>query len=216
MQPDLFSPKDDDALAISKVQLIMYLRKSGIQNIALLRAIEQVKREDFLPKMFANQAYDDVALPIAGGQSINSPSIIAKMIDLLELNQSHATLEVGTGTGYQAAIIAGLTKRLFTIEINRDLYEEAKPRLKPYTNIVSLFGNGSHGWLDTSPYDRIIVNGAMRAIPSELLQQLNDGGIIIVPIGLPATPQKLLKITRHNLEYQTTLITYSDFDPIIN
>lgn len=216
MQPDLFNPKDDDALAISKVQLIMQLRKSGIQNIALLRSIEQVRREDFLPKMFALKAYDDVSLPIAAGQSISSPSIIAKMLDLLELNQNHSTLEIGTGTGYQAAIIAQLTKRLFTIEINRDLYEEARTRLKPYANIVSVFGSGAHGWVDTAPYDRIIVNGAMRAVPAELLQQLNDSGIIIVPIGLPNAPQKLLKITRHNSEYQTTLITYSEFDPIIN
>jgi protein-L-isoaspartate(D-aspartate) O-methyltransferase len=187
-----------------------------VRSHALLNAFEQVEREHFLPRIFAHRAYEDVALPIAAGQSINAPSIVAKMLDSLDLHEHHLVLEIGTGSGYQAAIMAQLVQRLFTIELNRPLREEAKERLVGAHNVVSLLGNGCNGWADAAPYDRIIVNGSLKAVSSELLEQLAVDGVMIIPIGTPATAQKLLKITRNTTDYQTITIAEGAFDPLIN
>jgi protein-L-isoaspartate(D-aspartate) O-methyltransferase len=215
MQPDLFTPLAD-ALAISKIRLLMTLRKNGIRSHALLSAMEAVAREQFVPRMFALQAYEDIPLPISSGQTINAPSIVAKMLDVLELDSRHMVLEVGTGSGYQAAIMAKLARRIFTIELQRELRAEAVERLEEIRayNVTSLIGNGCIGWADAAPFDRIIVTGSMRAVRSELLEQLQEGGIMIIPIGLPTQPQKLFKITRHHGEFHRTIITHGMFDPL--
>jgi protein-L-isoaspartate(D-aspartate) O-methyltransferase len=214
MQPDLFNPIDD-ATAINKIQLLMLLRKEGVRSTKLLNAFEQIEREHFVAKIFASRAYEDVALPIAAGQTLNAPSIVAKMLDSLDLQPHHMVLEVGTGSGYQAAIIAQLVKRLFTIELNRPLREEAKNRLTQYENVVSLLGNGCNGWADAAPYDRIIVTGSLKAVSSALLTQLAENGVMIIPIGAPASQQKLLKISRIGANYLTTTIAEGTFDPLV-
>ena len=214
MQPDLFNPIDD-ATAINKIQLLMLLRKEGVRSTKLLNAFEQIEREHFVAKIFASRAYEDVALPIAAGQTINAPSIVAKMLEALDLQPHHMVLEVGTGSGYQAAIIAQLVKRLFTIELNRPLREEAKNRLTQYENVVSLLGNGCNGWQDCAPYDRIIVTGSLKAVSSALLEQLAENGVMIIPIGAPASQQKLLKISHVGENYHTTTIAEGTFDPLV-
>ncbi len=214
MQPDLFNPIDD-ALAISKIQMLMTLRKQGVRNQLLLNAFEHIDRKHFLPRIFAHRAYEDVALPIASGQTINAPSIVAKMLDSLELQPHHMVLEIGTGSGYQAAVMAQLVRRVFTVELNRPLRTEAKQRLAGLENVTSLLGNGCHGWQDCAPYNRIIVTGSLKAVSPALLEQLSDSGIMIIPVGTPSTTHKLLKITRSGDKYSTIIIAEGAFDPLI-
>ena len=142
-QPDLFSPVDDK-IASAKIQLLMELRTKGIRNHNLLSAIETVPRERFVPRMFEARAYENSALPIAGGQTMESPYMVARLIDALEVRPRDIVLDIGTGSGYLAAILSKLCRRVFTLELHRELREEAQARLYTmnYRTITSLVG----GW----------------------------------------------------------------------
>ncbi len=206
-QPDLFSPKDD-SIASAKIQLLMELRTKGIRNHSLLGAIETVARERFAPRMFEARAYENSFLPIAAGQMMESPYMIARLIDALDVRPRDIVLDIGTGSGYLAAILSRLARRVFTLEWHRELREEAQLRFHDmnYRTVTSLVGDGHKGWRESAPFDRIIVTSALQAIPSELLKQLTDDGILIAPVGTIGQPQRLLKVTRERWNYHTAVL----------
>ena len=187
-----------DALHAEKIRLIMKLRRSGITDTRVLGAIEQVPREQFVEEAFLDRAYDDNALPIAMEQTISQPSIVAMMTQALEVEPTHTVLEIGTGSGYQAAILSKLARRVHTIERHKPLAELSKARFEALKlrNITPHVGDGGKGWPHAAPYERIIVTCAAEEIPQALLQQLAIGGIMIVPVGPHVAAQELLKLTR--------------------
>ncbi len=186
------------SLHAEKIRLIMKLRRSGVTDTRVLAAIEQVPREQFVEEQFLDRAYEDNALPIAMEQTISQPTIVASMTQELEVEPSHTVLEIGTGSGYQAAILSKLARRVHTIERHKPLAEIARARFEALKlrNITPHVGDGGKGWAHAAPYERIIVTCAAEEIPQTLLQQLAVGGIMIVPVGPHVAAQELLKLTR--------------------
>jgi len=187
-----------DSLHSEKIRLIMKLRRSGITDTRVLGAVEQVPREQFVEEAFLDRAYDDNALPIAMEQTISMPSVVAMMTQALDVEPTHTVLEIGTGSGYQAAILSKLARRVHTIERHKPLAEISKARFEALKlrNITPHLGDGSKGWPHAAPFDRIIVTCAADEVPQALLQQLSIGGIMIVPVGPHVAAQELLKLTR--------------------
>jgi len=188
-----------NSLQANKIRLIMHLRRHGIHDTSVLGAIERVPREEFVPELFFDQAYEDRALPIGLGQTISQPLVVATMSQALELNDRMKVLEIGTGSGYQAAILSKLCRRVYTMERHRPLLDIAEQRFKNMgiRNITFLVGDGMKGWPVQAPFDRIIVTaGAHGEVPQDLLYQLCLGGIMVVPVGPDGTAQTLLKFTR--------------------
>ena len=176
----------------------MKLRTGGITDTHVLNAFEYTPRELFVEDTFIEHAYDDTALPIACGQTISQPTIVAWMTSALEIGPSMRVLEIGTGSGYQAAILARLARRVYTIERHRDLLAQAEERFKDLklTNIVTKRGDGSKGWKEAAPFERIIVTAAAVEIPAVLLEQLTPGGVMVVPVGSSVADQILLRIRK--------------------
>ncbi|MEO0392164.1 MAG: protein-L-isoaspartate(D-aspartate) O-methyltransferase [Pseudomonadota bacterium] len=201
-----------------KIRLIMALRRAGVTETHVLSAIERVPRDVFLPPLFLDQAYDDVALPIGLGQTISQPSVVGYMTQQLALNDRHKVLEIGTGSGYQAAILSRLCRRLYTIEIHKELLREAENRfntLKLY-NITTKCGDGAQGWDAQAPFDRIILTcAAMTEPPRQLLDQLAVGGIIILPLTDPDGEQFLYKLTRTETDYDGEQLWPVKFVPLL-
>lgn len=166
------------------IKLIMELRSRGIASRPVLSALEKVPRELFVPEMFSQEAYNNSTLPIECGQTISQPYVVALMTEKLDLNDRHKVLEIGTGTGFQTAILAQLCRRVYTIERYRTLLEEAEKRFKTLrlTNITSMSGDGTKGWPGQAPFDRIIVTAAAAEVPETLLEQLKPGGKMIAPV----------------------------------
>jgi len=188
----------DSWLAAEKIRLIMSLRKTGITDTRVLSAIEQIPREQFVEEQFRDRAYEDNALPIAMEQTISMPSIVAMMTQALDVSPTQSVLEIGTGSGYQAAILSKLARRVHTIERHKPLAELAKTRFESLRlrNITPHLGDGSKGWPHAAPFERIIVTAAADVIPQTLLAQLTIGGVMIVPVGPHVANQQLLKLTR--------------------
>ena len=188
----------DSWLAAEKIRLIMSLRKTGITDTRVLSAIEQIPREQFVEEQFRDRAYEDNALPIAMEQTISMPSIVAMMTQALDVSPTQSVLEIGTGSGYQAAILSKLARRVHTIERHKPLAELAKTRFEALRlrNITPHLGDGSKGWPHAAPFERIIVTAAADVIPQTLLAQLTIGGVMIVPVGPHVADQQLLKLTR--------------------
>jgi len=201
-----------------KIRLIMALRRAGVTQTHVLSAIERVPREAFLPPLFHDQAYDDVALPIGLGQTISMPSIVGYMTQQLELHDRHKVLEIGTGSGYQTAILSRLCRRIYTIEIHKELLREAEQRfntLRLY-NIVTTCADGSKGWAAQAPFDRIILTcAAMTEPPRNLLNQLAVGGIIILPLTDPDGQQFLYKLRRTADDYEGEQLWPVKFVPLL-
>jgi protein-L-isoaspartate(D-aspartate) O-methyltransferase len=181
-----------------KIELVMSLRNQGIRDMRVLEAIERTPRELFLEGPFVNQAYADQALPISCGQTISQPFIVAYMTDRLKLDSRHKVLEVGTGSGYQAAILSPLCRRVYTIERYRTLAKAAGERFKALglSNITQMVGDGMKGWPKQAPFDRIIVTAAAKEMPEALFQQLAIGGIMVLPLEEKPGAQKLWRVTR--------------------
>lgn len=188
----------DDWLASQKIRLLMSLRKAGVTDTRVLGAMEQVAREQFVDETFRDRAYDDNALPIACEQTISMPSVVATMTQALDVKPTQCVLEIGTGSGYQAAVLAKLARRVHTIERHRPLAEQAQARFAAMKlrNIDSHVGDGSKGWPHAAPYERIIVTAAAAEIPQSLLAQLTIGGVMIIPVGAHVADQFLLRLTR--------------------
>ena len=161
------------------------IRARDVQNPAVLRAMARVPRHLFVPEDLRPFAYDDRPLPIGQGQTISQPYIVAYMTEALQLEPAHSVLEVGTGSGYQAAVLAEIVKQVHSIEIVPDLAEHARRALANagYRNVEVRTGNGYLGWPDRAPFDRIIVTAAPPEIPQALVDQLAVGGVMVVPVG---------------------------------
>lgn len=192
-------PVAEDAVS-DRIRLLMKLRNCGIHDRAVLGAMESIPRELFVEDVFREHAYDDTALPIALGQTISQPTIVAKMTMALDLHPKMRVLEIGTGSGYQASVLAKLARRVYTIERHRDLLAIAEQRFLQLrlTNIVTKRGDGSKGWKEAANFDRIIVTAAANDIPSVLVDQLSNEGVMVIPIGKNISEQHLLKITKNN------------------
>ena len=187
-------------------RLITFLIENGIRDQKVLDAIYQLPRESFLSQAMYHQAYDNNALPIGQGQTISQPYIVAKMTELLELQQDSRVLEIGTGSGYQTAVLAQLVDHVYSVERIKSLQWDAKRRLKQldFYNISTKHGDGWQGWSSKGPFDAIIVTAAAESIPQALLQQLKDGGRLLIPVG--DDEQQLLKIVRHGDEFLSSVI----------
>tara|TARA_B100000073_G_scaffold20928_1_gene16594 strand:- start:2444 stop:3055 length:612 start_codon:yes stop_codon:yes gene_type:complete len=172
--------------------------KNVIKDANVLKAIKTVPRHEFVPKEYINSAYEDGPLPIGHGQTISQLFIVAFMTDHLELNSTHKVLEIGTGSGYQTAILSILSKHVYSIEIIDDLLKESSIRLKKlgYDNITLQSGDGYKGIEQEAPFDRIIITAAPEEVPDTLLAQLNVGGIMVVPIGKQCEIQHLWVIKK--------------------
>jgi protein-L-isoaspartate(D-aspartate) O-methyltransferase len=201
-----------------KIRLIMKLRKSGITDTAVLAAIERVPREVFIPTQFHDQAYEDTALPIGRGQTISQPLVVASMTQELKVNDRHKVLEIGTGSGYQAAILAKLCRRVYSIERHRPLLETAEKRLNDLRirNITCKAADGMKGWAEQAPFDRIIVTAAASEEPPQpLLDQLSVGGIFIIPMGRDKSSQFIYRITRQEKDYHCEQLMPVRFVPLL-
>lgn len=185
-------------LAKQKASLFKELRESGIRDEAVLKAMETVPRETFMPIGLQGDAYYNAAFPIGQGQTISQPYIVAFMTEKLELTPNSKVLEVGTGSGYQAAILSRLVKGVYTIERHKPLLERAEGRFKllGYNNIHTHCGDGSKGWKEEAPFDRIIVTAAARHIPEVLVNQLNIGGMMVIPVDNGTSGQELVRMTK--------------------
>ncbi len=217
--PDLFMYAfAGDEMLPNRLRLIMQLRNNGIRDMAVLSAIEQIPREFFVDETFREYAYDDTALPISGGQTISQPTVVAAMTQALELQDRMRVLEIGTGSGYQAAILAKMTRMVYTIERQKDLLIVAEERFRELglRNIVTMRADGSKGWKNAAPFERIIVTAATENIPECYLEQLAPGGIMVIPLGGNAESQTLTKIRKNrNGEISSENMMSVRFVPLI-
>ena len=188
-------PGDDN---VGRMQFLLGLRRRGIADPAVLRAMDEVPREHFVESSFVDTAYADQALPIACGQTISQPYVVAFMTEQLGVRPDHRVLEVGTGSGYQAAILSRLAREVISVERYRTLAESARIRLSTlgYDNIAVQVGDGLAGVPERAPFDRIMVTAAAETIPEPLIAQLADGGIMVLPLGPHNGPQRLVKLMK--------------------
>ncbi len=172
----------------------MPFRLRGITNEAVLEALAVVPRHLFVPEDLRDQAYENIPLPIGFQQTISQPFVVGYMTEVLELQPSHRVLEIGTGSGYQAAVLAQLVDTVFTVEIIPELGMQAQTRLRTlgYENVHVRIGNGWEGWPENAPFDRIIVTAAASRIPPVLIAQLAVGGRMVIPVGLQEEVQSLM------------------------
>lgn len=181
-----------------KIRLIMGLRGAGISDTRVLSAMEGVPRHLFVPPIFRDQAYRNTALPLDHGQTISQPSVVALMTIALEIGPRDKVLEIGTGSGYQAAILAPLCRRVYTVERHRPLLREAEKRFAELGlhTIVTRYGDGSKGWPEQAPFDRILVTAAAADIPPILAEQLKVGGVMVLPVGAEGEDQQIVRVCR--------------------
>ena len=181
-----------------RMEFMLTLRQRGISDKAVLRAMDAVPREHFVEARFADSAYADRAMPIACGQTISQPYVVAYMTEQLTVRPNHRVLEVGTGSGYQAAVLSRLAREVVTLERYRTLANSARARLKTlnYMNVEVLLGDGFGGEPMRAPYDRIIVTAAAESIPPALIAQLAEDGIMVLPLGPHGGGQELIKLTK--------------------
>lgn len=198
------------------VNLTKKLTEVGIRDQTVLDAVANTPRELFLDGALAHKAYENTALPIGQGQTISQPYIVARMTELLMQSKPQRVLEIGTGSGYQAAVLAQLVPELCTIERIKSLQIQARQRLKKLDlhNVSFKYGDGWKGWSNRGPFDGIMVTAAAVTVPQALLEQLSDNGVLIIPVG--DDHQQLLKITRHGDEYESQVIEAVKFVPLIN
>ena len=196
----------------------MELRKQGVSDTKVLSAMERVPRQLFVPEAFQDQAYENIALPIGAGQTISQPQIVAEMTTALELGPRLKVLEVGTGSGYQAAVLAHLCRRLYTIERHRTLAEEAESRFAALRlgNIVVQIGDGVAGWPAQAPFDRIIVTAQAEMLPEVLLSQLREGGVMILPIVENGRGQKVVRLRRKANGVERESLMDARFVPLLD
>ena len=217
----------DDAYAPAKIRLLMALRRAGISDRRVLSAMEHTPREMFLPEEFRNRAYEDIALPIECDQTISQPYIVAYMTEQLQLHPRCRVLEIGTGSGYQCAVLSRLARRVHTIERHEALLRQAEQRFQRLglTNITAICANGASGWPHEGVFDRILVTAAARSI-ALLLAQLGDGGILIAPLVVEADSfgdrlpdasdvQCLQKITRKGDSFKREDLLPVRFVPLV-
>lgn len=216
MTPDPVS-LGETALVQKKLRLLMELRRAGIGDVRVLGAIEKTPREKFVPPAFEDQAYENLALPIGQGQTVSQPHVVALMTEKLELGERHNALEIGTGSGYQTAVLARLCRRVFSVERHRELLRDAERRFGELRlrNIVCRFGDGTKGWPEQAPYDRVIITAAAAQIPATLIEGLAPEGILVAPVGEDHRDQQLLRIRRHDNVFSTENLGLVRFVPLV-
>ena len=200
-----------------KIRLIMDLRRQGIADKGVLSAVERVPRELFVPDAMRSEAYENMPLPISQGQTISQPFVVAYMTQALCLGGRDRVLEIGTGSGYQAAVLAQLCRRVCTIERYRTLLVQAEGRFEDLKlhNITTRLGDGGKGWPELAPFARIIVTAAAPEMPQTLADQLDDGGIMIVPVG-PSGDQTLIRVTRQDDGFKEERLLDVRFVPLVD
>ena len=184
--------------AETKMQFLYALRSKGVTDARVLGAMEEIDRGAFVRGLFSKRAYEDMPLPIACGQTISQPSVVGIMTKALQVTPRDKVLEVGTGSGYQAAILSRLARRVYTVERHARLVREARELFDRLglVNITAVIADGSHGLAEQAPFDRIIVTAAAEDPPGPLLAQLKIGGIMVVPVGQSDTVQTLIRVRR--------------------
>jgi protein-L-isoaspartate(D-aspartate) O-methyltransferase len=210
------SEENEDRLEERMKMVDTQIRRRGVTDEDVLAALERVPRHAFVPDQYQSQAYADHPLPIGHGQTISQPYIVALMTELLELETTDRVLEIGTGSGYQAAILAEIVAEVYTVEIIEPLAIEARERLERlgYDNIHTLHADGYFGWEEHAPYDAIIVTAAPDHIPQPLVQQLEDGAKLVIPVGPPGGYQTLWQITREGEQVKKRNVTGVLFVPL--
>ena len=188
------SDEMDDTPETRMARLILSLRSQGVTDPQVLGAVEKVPRELFVPDLFQERSWEDSALPIACGQTISQPFIVGLMTQALNLEPRSRVLEIGTGSGYQTAVLSRLARFVYSVERYRTLLAEAEARLKllQTTNVFTRFGDGGEGWPEQAPFDRILVTAAAPGEPKTLLSQLKPNGVLVAPVGRGPV-QKLLR-----------------------
>ena len=199
------------------MRFLFALRKQGVTDARVLGAMEQIDRGAFVKGLFAERAYEDMPLPIACGQTISQPSVVGLMTQALNPQPRDTVLEVGTGSGYQAAILSLLCRRVYTVDRHRRLVREAQEAFSALglLNIIAFAADGSHGLPDQAPFDRILVTAAAEDAPGPLLAQLKIGGIMVLPVGQSDTVQSLIKVTRTETGYEYDELRPVRFVPLV-
>ena len=206
-----------------KIRLVMDLRNGGVTDTRVLAALERVPREAFVEEAFQDQAYANQALPISCGQTISQPLVVGLMTQALEIGDRHKVLEVGTGSGYQAAVLSHLARRVYTIERHRNLLATAEKRLQALGlhNITTMVGDGYKGWPVQAPFDRILVTAAARIVPPDLVAQLSDeGGIMVLPVGDAADTggglnQEVIRVRKDGKQFKSERLFPVRFVPLV-
>ncbi|QPM89304.1 protein-L-isoaspartate(D-aspartate) O-methyltransferase [Pseudooceanicola algae] len=194
-------------IAERKMQFLFALRSRGVTEKRVLEAMEKVDRGHFVRGIFAERAYEDMPLPIACGQTISQPSVVGLMTQALEVQPRDKVMEIGTGSGYQAAVLSHLARRVYTVDRHTRLAREAKTVLDGLglVNVTTFAADGTLGLPDQAPFDRILVTAAAEDPPGPLLAQLKPGGIMVLPVGQSDTVQSLIRVLKHadsRLEYE--------------
>ena len=202
-----------------RAQLILELRRGGAIDKAVMDAMEAIPREMFVPDAIRDKAYENIALPIGHHQTISQPQTVGLMTQALDVGDRMKVLEVGTGSGYQSAVLAPLCRRLYTVERFKELLQGAEERFAKLrlTNITTRCGDGSLGWIEQAPFDRIIVTAAAHDIPPLLVEQLAIGGIMVVPVndGRDENDQRLLRVVRREDGIDTEELGVTRFVPLV-
>jgi protein-L-isoaspartate(D-aspartate) O-methyltransferase len=200
-----------------KMQFLFALRSRGVTDKRVLEAMEKIDRGKFLTGLFAERAYEDMPLPIACGQTISQPSVVGLMTQALNVQPRDKVLEIGTGSGYQTAILSVLARRVYTIERHRRLTRAAEEVFVALglTNITAVVADGSRGYPEQAPFDRIIVTAAAEDPPGPLLAELRVGGIMVLPVGQSDAVQRLIKVTRREDGYDYDELRAVRFVPLV-
>ncbi len=200
-----------------RVQFILGLRARGITDARVLSAMEATPRDAFLEGIFRDRAYEDRPLPISCGQTISQPSVVALMTQELDVQSRHKVLEIGTGSGYQAAILSRLARRVYTVERHTGLAKAAQDlfRRLDLANITVIPGDGSLGLPAQAPFDRILLTAAAEDPPATLLAQLKPGGVMILPVGQSDTVQNLIKVVKSEDGFEYTELGEVRFVPLL-
>jgi protein-L-isoaspartate(D-aspartate) O-methyltransferase len=200
-----------------KIRLIMELRRSGVTDTRVLSAIERIPREIFVPEPFKDQAYENTALPIKLGQTISQPLVVASMSQALAVGERMKVLEIGTGSGYQAAVLAKLCRRLYTIERHGPLLAGAEEIFKQLRlhNITAIVADGSRGWPEQAPFDRVMGTAAAEKVPEKLVDQLAEGGVMVLPLGAQGGDQDLIRVTKQDGKIREESLFPVRFVPLV-
>lgn len=203
--------------AEAKMQFLFALRSHGVTETAVLQAMEKIDRGAFVKSYFTERAYDDMPLPIPCGQTISQPSVVGLMTQALRLTGREKVLEIGTGSGYQAAILSQLARRVYTVDRHRRLVSEARTVFEALdlANITAFTADGSFGLPEQAPFDRILVTAAAEDPPSPLLAQLRIGGIMVLPVGQSDAVQHLIRVTRTDEGYDYDELRPVRFVPLV-
>jgi len=207
-------PTDD---SVERMEFLLNLRRSGIMDANVLRAMDEVTREHFVPPEHAPAAYADHALPIACGQTISQPYVVAYMSEQLGVRPEHRVLEIGTGSGYQAAVLSRLAREVVSVERYRTLADTARKRLVTlgYKNVSVFAADGMLGAPDRAPFDRIMVTAAATEVPPALIEKLAEGGVMLLPLGAQADAQNIVRLTKSGGEIARETLLPVRFVPLL-